>query len=1540
MKMSSTFKDNIRHFLVNHYDRCACDKSVTHLLSIHALLIILLSAGLTPSRSVFASSGASPQILVLHSYHAGFSWTDRVMDGIYSVFKSEDPGIELHVEHMDAKRYPPDRLFPVLLEAYRYKYAQRKPDVIICSDDSALDFLLANRDELFPGAPVVFCGINDFREQRISNKGFTGVVEDFDLKSTIEVALELHPETRHIAVVSDGTSTGLVNLHRFHAVAPAFKEKVEFIELAGMAAEELKSSLASLPSDAVVLHISFYKDKNGKVYSVREGNRLVADSSNLPVYTAWDFNLGTGVTGGMMVSGVLQGETAAKMALEILKGRSVDSIPVLLQSPNRYMFDYEQMKRFGIKTSQLPEGSLIINLPEDLYSRYRHTIWTGAVSIILLLALVFFLAVNMRRRIKAEMLLRNANDQLEERVRERTSELTDANEWLAKEIEERKLAEECLRQSQREKDAILNNFQDIEVKYLDPQMRLIWGNKALETHIECSSEAAKGRSCFELIQGRDAPCPGCTALKAVETGEFQKGEYATPDGRIWLARSTPLKDDSGRVVSVVHVGFDISEQRKMEEALRESEAVLSQVFRLSPAVISVTREQDGRFIDVNDAFSTLLGYSREEALEKTVFDLNVWPNPGDRQKLVERLRNEGPISNMEAPFRSKAGTILPGICSLSSIEIRGERCIVAVVIDITESKRAEELLKQVSDRLTLAVRAGGVGIWDLDIVNNRLVWDEQMFRLNGISRDRFSGAYEAWQAVVHPEDLQRSEEEIQLALRGEKDFDTEFRVIGEDGSIRRIRALALVQRDADGKPLRLVGTNWDITAQKRSEERLMESNRQLESAISQAKEMAARAEMANIAKSEFLANMSHEIRTPINGVIGMTGLLLDTDLTDEQRHYAETVCASGESLLGLINDILDFSKIEAKKLDLEVLDFDLSSLMDDFAATLALRAHDKGIELLCSVDPDVPTLLRGDPGRLRQILTNLVGNAIKFTHAGEVAVRVSLASELASGKAQKKGNEVLLRFSVRDSGIGIPKNKLGLLFEKFRQVDASTTRQYGGTGLGLAISKQLVDLMGGEIGVESVEAKGSEFWLTVRLAMQTESMFAESPPPADLLGIRTLIVDDNAANREILSRRLGSWGMRPFEAEDGPEALRTLHRAIKENDPFALAVIDMQMPGMDGESLGLAIKADKLLRDTRMVMMTSIGARGEANRFAEIGFSAFMTKPVRCEDLRAVLSLALSGREGAESRSQPIATRHAGAVEKLGWIGGRKAHVLLVEDNITNQQVAVGMLKKLGVRADAVADGAEAVNAFQAIPYDLVLMDVQMPLMDGLEATRRIREAERVQHASSHIPIIAMTALAMRGDRERCLEAGMDDYITKPISPKNLVEALNRWLPSEKRRAQTALDNVKSPGFSEASIDGGEPPVFDMASLMGRLMDDENLARVIMKAFLEDAPERIHALKGAVAVGDFQSASLQAHTIKGASDNLGGAALRSVASEMERYARAGDMDAIRKRIPELEMKFAKMKEAIEQYLAANNTDGGASVHAHPDQTGLNDALHE
>ena len=691
----------------------------------------------------------------------------------------------------------------------------------------------------------------------------------------------------------------------------------------------------------------------------------------------------------------------------------------------------------------------------------------------------------------------------------------------------------------------------------------------------------------------------------------------------------------------------------------------------------------------------------------------------------------------------------------------------------------------------------------------------------------------------------------------------------------------------------LVGRNWRrrtlaVLALARQEDALRETNRNL-------KEATTRAELASAAKSEFLATMSHEIRTPMNGVLGMLDLLKATHLTMEQRHYLQTAQTTGETLLDLLNDILDFSKIEARKLDLQTLDFSLFDLMDDFVGMMAPRAQDKGLVLGCVVAPEVPSHLRGDPGRLRQILTNLAGNAVKFTSRGEVIIRVALLVETP--------NEVRLRFTVSDTGIGIPRDKIHQLFTKFTQVDSSTTRLYGGTGLGLAISKHLVAMMHGEIGVWSEAGKGSEFWFTVRLTKAAAPPAAAGPAAADLRGVRILIVDDHPVNREILQILLQSWGLRPAEAANGSAALEALTQARAAGDPFIIALLDMQMPGMDGKSLGHAIKINPHLKDTRLVLLTSLGPAGVEEPWEKTGFAAKLTKPARRRELHEVLGAVLSGRP---TPGPP--TEFAAAF--VSAQGARPGRILVVDDNITNQQVAVGILKRLGLRAEVAGNGREAVKALEMEAYDLVLMDAQMPELDGFQATQLIRDPQ--SNVRNHrVPIVAMTALAMQGDREKCLAAGMDDYITKPIAVPRLKAVLEKWLPP------AGGGNQPSPAQPSAAPppETADARVFNRAEFMERLMGDEELARSIIASYLEDLPGQIQQLKDYVAAGDMPQIRRQAHLIKGAAANLSGTELSALTLALELAGKAGQPEVITARMAELDGTFMALADALRKELA-------------------------
>ncbi len=987
------------------------------------------------------------------------------------------------------------------------------------------------------------------------------------------------------------------------------------------------------------------------------------------------------------------------------------------------------------------------------------------------------------------------------------------------------------------------------------------------------------------------------ALKMATEGITRGQPYAQDyriqlaDGKVrWLrAHALPLRSDDGTIERVEGALLDITTLKEMEIELRRREerlrtaAVAAQFntweISLDENTVTVdrpttrTKDAEGKWVYANETYTQTF----DEAVKSH--------HPEDVPvvlKMIERIRTE------EVPYETEIRSMDPKTGEYRWHLSRGKALrdangrkygVLGIVQDIHDRKLAELYLQATEARLDRTMRGADDGFWELD-ANNGEFWVSPRFAaMLGREQSEFIDNKRLLFEITHPDDAALVRDSFDLQIReGNDPVDIEIRQRTKSGEWRWMRVRGASERDAQGKPLTISGSQQDITERKQYQEALLEAT-----------ELAA---AANRAKGEFLANMSHEIRTPMNGVIGMTELLLESPLNAMQRDYAETVRDSAAALLTVINDILDFSKVEAGKMELESIDMDLRDTIEDVARLLAVQAHAKGLEVTASIDPALPDMLRGDAGRLRQVLLNLGGNAVKFTHKGEIAIELKIVEQTETG--------VHVRVEVRDTGVGIAAHRQDALFMPFSQVDASTTRRFGGTGLGLSITKRLVSLMGGEVGLQSEENVGSTFWFTAYLDRARHEMTAQVTQSANLHGQRVLVVDDNATNRKVMMGQLTLCHTEPVCASSADEAIALMRQAAAAGKAFEVALLDHQMPGYDGAKLGKTITSDPTLKATRLILLTSSGQRGDGHLFAELGFAGYLLKPVAQRDLTDCLATVLASRaETWHLRSQPIVTRHALRSHRV-----RNRHrLLLAEDNVVNQKVACRTLEKLGYRVDVAPDGKAAVKAWETGRYDLILMDCQMPVLDGYEATREIRSLELT---SKRTPIVALTAHAMKGADIQCAAAGMDDYLTKPINREKLQSCLDRWLGTN--------SNPEAMNGELTTTNVVDTPV-DWQALLDATDQDNDLARELATLFIDSGLNSLKDIVAALEEGDYDRIGSAAHSLKGASANLHAVASNIAAERLERAVKLDDATTIQECAEDLQRELDRAIEFLRTKIA-------------------------
>jgi PAS domain S-box-containing protein len=1046
---------------------------------------------------------------------------------------------------------------------------------------------------------------------------------------------------------------------------------------------------------------------------------------------------------------------------------------------------------------------------------------------------------------------------------------------IIRDITEPKRIEAALRESETRFRRIMTNVLDFVAQvtlegtyeYVAPSSLTLLGY---------SPDQLVGKSAFSIVHPDDFDELETKFTKEIQHGVPVRGEFRFrhADGRyLWLERvGNPLLDEQGQVCGVIINSRDISDRKRNEEELRASEETLRVISdtALDAVILMDSAGQVGHW---NSAAEQMFGYTREEILGRDLHQLLAPPH--DRE-LYEKARPHflrtgqgaaiGKVLELEAVH--KDGNRFPVEVSVAAVRLRGDWSAVGIVRDITERKQVEETLRESENRFRRITTNMIDLIVETDAEGTIVYVTPSTLAVTGYTAAEMLG--KPVLDFVQPDDFRRAEASLQCVYGTQKAHGIEFRCRKADGNDLWLEWMANPLLDENHGVRGALIACRNISLRKQVEEELLKAK--------------VAAEAANRAKSEFLANMSHEIRTPMNGVMGMLELALESDLTGSQRHYVEMAKISADSLLGIINDILDFSKIESGKLELESTGFDLRETVGDTVKTLAARAQKKGLELILHVHPDVPSAVVGDPLRLSQVIVNLVGNAIKFTEHGEVVVQITTEP--------CDDGQVGLHFRVTDTGCGIPPDKQQLIFDAFSQADSSTSRLFGGTGLGLAICTRLVDLMGGTIGVKSEVGKGCSFHFTARFGRQLRTIVEEHAEPIALEGLLALVVDDNATNLAVLEELLSNWRMRPKGVTGGREALAEMEAAAAKGAPYRLVLLDSQMPDLEGFDVAREIRQRHDLPEVILILLSSDDKPGDMARCQEFGISAFLRKPIKQSEL---LDAILNVLHQAPRKTRYVTAPRPSAASQHGAL-----HILLAEDNEVNQEYAIELLQRRGHTVVVANNGQEALAEWEMGAFDIILMDVQMPRMDGFAATATIRQRENA--TGRHTPIIALTAHVMKGDRERCLSAGMDAYASKPLRSQELFAAIDGLLPGGKTAPRIAAASRETP-----------ETVWDPTTTLAEVEGDRKVLLKLIGRFLDQYPKVLSEIRSSVSQRDSAMLERSSHKLKGSVSHFGARNAYEAARRLEEMGRNGDLVGAEQATVVLETEICRLQDDLAEF---------------------------
>lgn len=1073
---------------------------------------------------------------------------------------------------------------------------------------------------------------------------------------------------------------------------------------------------------------------------------------------------------------------------------------------------------------------------------------------------------------------------------------------IARNITEKKKAEEALRKSEEKYRTIIETM-DSGYFEVDLRGNVQYFNPALMAYLGYEDKDLINLNYRDFMDKEEATKVLNIFADVYKTGQPKANFYWTYNLKDGSKASSvtsvfPMRNDQGEIIGFRGTARDITELKQIEETLREREETFRALAENSLDTI-MRFDRDYRHLYVNPIVERQTGISPSEFIGKNHEELGfpkelvqVW------DEAIKRVFDSGKPHRVEfvLPDKTWVDWLL-----VPEYDVRkAVKAVITSARDITAHKQIEHTLGESEKRLANIIDFLPDATMVIDNKKKVIAWNRAMEKMTGVKAEDIIGKGDYDYAL--PFYGERRPILVDLALMQDEDVEKKYTGVTREGEhiygeaiIREMQkkevvlwGVAAPLRDSEGKIVGAIESIRDVTDRKRVEKDLQ-----------MAKEAA---DIASRAKGEFLANMSHEIRTPLNAIIGLSELAMEMDLDDEKIGVFQTINREADHLLTLVNDVLDFSKIEAGRMEVEDIPFDLGYLMDNMTSSFAYRAEQKGLEFMSYIAPDTPLNICGDPGRLRQVLVNLVGNALKFTNEGSVYVKVQ--------QRQVLGEQVMIHFSIEDTGIGIPKDKKNIIFESFTQVDGSTTRKYGGSGLGTTISKNLVELMGGKIGVESEEGKGSTFWFEVPFAVKIAQGEMAPAEGFDLLGIRVMIVDDEPTNRWILKEYLKSWGCPTIEAKDGLEALSVLKEAASSDMKPQVIITDFQMPELDGFGFAGELRKEPLLSNIPIIILTSIARLGDGKSCRDLGISGYLTKPVKRLDLYRVLCSVLSLAVRVNAPCEPVLiTKHTVAEQSRKLI-----RILIAEDYPTNRQIAMKHLTNAGYMVDVVENGRQAVDAWMSKDYDLILMDVQMPVMDGYEAVQAIRELEacpeeskqNLPKARKRIPIVAMTAHAMQEYLDRCIAVGMDDYLTKPLKGQKFLEMVEKWTGQN-----LILDKAMGEDNQLANIDLQE--TFNYKRALNEFDGDRAFLSDIAKEFVAKVQSQFQIIREAIAKNDSEVLSREAHSIKGGAANLTAMALSNAALTLEMIGRSGSMEGAPGAIENMEMAICHLITELKRW---------------------------